>query len=285
MKGAQGFDKFYHEAYGQRWPELKQALSMPARHAAWLNPYGDNQAPQGTTPFLNFENIHLCLQSIPQPSGIPCNYYLLDPASIFPPIVLAPQAGERVLDLCAAPGGKSLILQSMLGDDGTLVANDRSADRRGRLKKVFEDYLPVSRLSRVEVRGHDASRWGLYEPEAYDKILLDAPCSSERHVLMSPKHLEQWSIKRTKTLAIEQAAMLLSAIMALKPGGRVVYSTCALSPLENDGVIEKVIKKKGDEVSVEAISLPIGEPTQYGVHILPDKSGFGPIYLTSLKKH
>lgn len=283
MKKSEAFNKFYHDLYGERWPALKEALLAPTRHAAWVNPYGSGEHPGGER-FLDFENVFLCEGKVEQSSGIPRAYYLLDPASLFPPHVLAPSGSDRVLDLCAAPGGKSLIIESMLGDDGFLVANDRSNDRRGRLKRVFEEYLTEEIIAHTEVRGHDATRWGLYEKDVYDKILLDAPCSSERHVLMSPKHLEQWSIKRTKTLAIEQAAMLLSALMAVKVGGDIVYSTCALSSFENDDVIEKVLKKKGDSVEVKEINLPIGEKTKFGWHILPDQTNFGPIYLSSLKR-
>lgn len=283
MKKSEAFNKFYHDLYGERWPELKEALLAPTKHAAWVSPYGSGEHPGGAR-FLDFANVFLCEGKVEQSSGIPRAYYLLDPASLFPPHVLDAKDNERVLDLCAAPGGKSLIIESMLGADGFLVANDRSNDRRGRLKRVFEEYLTPERLEHVEVRGHDATRWGLYEKDVYDKILLDAPCSSERHVLMSPKHLEQWSIKRTKNLAIEQAAMLLSALMAVKVGGRIVYSTCALSPFENDDVIGKVLKKRGEQIEVEAIELPVGEKTNFGWHILPDKTNFGPIYLSSLKR-
>lgn len=281
MKKSEGFNKFYHELYGERWPELKASLLAPTKHAAWVSPYGDGVHPGGEN-FLDFANVFLCEGRVEAPSGIPRGYYLLDPASLFPPSVLAPSGNDRVLDLCAAPGGKSLIIESMLGSDGHLVANDRSNDRRGRLKNVFMEYLPQERQAHVEVRGHDASRWGLYEQDIYDKILLDAPCSSERHVLMSDKHLQQWSIKRTKALAIEQAAMLLSALSAVKVGGRIVYSTCALSQLENDGVIAKVLRKRPDQIQVETLDLPIGEKTEFGWHILPDRTGFGPIYLASL---
>src|SRR5690606_12750191 len=162
MKKSEAFNKFYHEIYGQRWPQLKEALLSPARHAAWVNPYGDGERPVGDK-FLNFEDVFLCKDRATQSSGLPRSYYLLDPASLFPPTILSLKENDRVLDLCAAPGGKSLILESQLGDNGFLVANDRSNDRRVRLKKVFQEYLPESRLSHVEVRGHDATRWGLYE--------------------------------------------------------------------------------------------------------------------------
>ena len=107
----------------------------------------------------------------------------MDGASILAAQALDPQPGDDILDLCAAPGGKSLMLAEKIAEAGTLVANDRSASRRGRLKRVLESYIPNPVRERIRVTGHDATKWCVFETEAYDRILLDAPCSSERHVL------------------------------------------------------------------------------------------------------
>lgn len=213
--------------------------------------------------------------------------YFLDPASAEAAAALGVEPGDRVLDLCAAPGGKSLILAQSLQGQGELVVNDRSPSRRERLKKVIADHLPPETAARVSVCGYDAARWGLYEASAYSKILADVPCSSERHLLHSPAHLAQWSENRIRSLALRQFAILASALQALQPNGRLVYSTCALNPTENDGVIQKLFHRRPGQFQVVTSSFrgKSGEATAFGVHILPDRcNGRGPIYYCILQK-
>jgi 16S rRNA C967 or C1407 C5-methylase (RsmB/RsmF family) len=137
----------------------------------------------------------------------------------------------------------------------------------------------------VTVKGYDAKTWGLHQKDRYDKVLLDVPCSSERHVLNSPRHFKEWSPSRTKRLAAQAAAMLLSALMTVKEGGVILYSTCALSPDENDGVIRKLLKKKGDFVKLIPVQGDWGEKTEFGLHILPDTAeGRGPLYICKIRK-
>ena len=93
---------------------------------------------------------------------------------------------------------------------------------------MIESSLPEAWRGIIKVTGYDGMKFGLHKKECFDKILLDAPCSSDRHVLNSPAHLEVWSAKRVKRLSVEQGALLASAVDALKPGGTVVYGTCAL---------------------------------------------------------
>lgn len=199
-------------------------------------------------------------------------------ASILAAEALDVQPGDDVLDLCAAPGGKSLILAEKIRDSGTLVVNDRSAAHSGRLKRVLEAYLPSNIQERVRVTAHDATKWCEFETEVYDRTLLDAPCSSERHVLHDSNALDDWSLARVKQLGHRQYGMLASALLALRVGGRVVYSTCALAAQENDAIIEKLLKKKRVTVRIVESHASIGEPTSHGRHILPDTCGYGPIF-------
>jgi 5-methylcytosine rRNA methyltransferase NSUN4 len=215
--------------------------------------------------------------------GLKKSYYL-DEASAQAAESLGVEPEDRVLDMCAAPGGKALILAGKLGN-GMLTVNDRSAARTARLKRVLKEHLPEELFARIKITSRDASRWGLHEKNVYDKVLCDVPCSSERHVLSSPQHLASWSPKRTKRLAIEEYAILTSGITAAKPGGRILYSTCALSPLENDRVIEKAVKRWGKQIHIEEATAPWGEKTQYGWQIWPDEAGGrGPIYFARIAK-
>ncbi|MBM4414309.1 MAG: hypothetical protein FJ040_12805, partial [Chloroflexi bacterium] len=170
------------------------------------------------------------------------NYYLLDAASVLAVEALAIQPGERVGDLCAAPGGKSLLCALKLDGRGQLIANDRSSNRRLRISRILESYLPPAQQAIVTVTGHDAMTWSQHQVNYFDKVLLDAPCSSERHVLEDARALADWAPGRSKSLAIQQFAMLASALEIVKVGGRIVYSTCALSHLENDEIIRKLHK-------------------------------------------
>lgn len=249
------FFDYYEKLFGDRWPNLLEALKGEGKATELL--FGENLEP-----------------------------YYLDEASVFAAKALGVEPGDDVLDMCAAPGGKTLVIASMLKGAGSLQSNDRSPDRRLRLSRVIEQSLPEDWGKIIHVSGYDGMKFGLHKKECFDKILLDAPCSSDRHVLNSPEHLKVWSAKRVKRLSVEQGALLASAVDALKPGGTVVYGTCALSPMENDDVVRKILKKRPsmEFVPIEDL-LPGADRTEFGVHILPDRSeGRGPIYCAKLMK-
>ncbi len=211
--------------------------------------------------------------------------YFLDEASVWVAEELEVQPGQRVLDLCAAPGGKTLVLAKALNGEGALTSNDRSANRRARLKKVIEEHLDEKQRSIVRVTGHDAAKWGLFETGIYDRILLDAPCSSERHVFNSPEHLKQWSPARAKNMAITQYAILCAAMTALKIGGELVYSTCSINPIENEEVIAKFLKKRKGVAEVIPRRGERGEERLLGYNLWPDQlEGRGPLYFCRLRK-
>lgn len=253
IEGEKLFDLHYQGIYAERWPLLRQALLEERKPVAF------NENLEAT--------------------------YYLDEASITAARLLAVQKDDHVLDMCAAPGGKTLVLASSLQGSGRLVANDRSATRRGRLKIVLKNHLPESWQESVEVTGHDASKWGLYEQRMYDRVLLDAPCSSERHVLTDAKALKMWKPSRPKALAIQQFAMLAAALEAVKVGGLILYSTCSIEPSENEGVIEKLFVKRKDRFAIEHISVPEAEQRSHGSIILPDKTnGRGPLYFCLIRR-
>lgn len=286
-KGSDGFHAYYSDVYGERWPALREALLAPKKTVARVNAFVDHA--RDTLGHLQVAPWNLSVfeseAPIEAPTGEwPLPYFLMDGASILAALALGVREGHQVLDLCAAPGGKALILAEALAQGGTLIANDRSASRRGRLKRVLDAYLPTAQRERVKVTAHDATRWCLFETEVYDRILLDAPCSSERHVLHDPHALSQWGLSRIKQLAQRQYAMLASALLALKPGGRVVYATCALARPENDGIIEKLLKKKRGMAKIIPASAVLGEPTEHGWLVLPDTTGYGPIYFSIVER-
>lgn len=280
LQGKDGFERYYHELYGERWESLKASLLS--------------------------ESVYVKLDF----SG--SQQYFLDPASVCAALCLPVRNASKVLDLCAAPGGKSLVIAGNLSEDAVLYSNERSAERKIRLSKVIAQTLPEKRAAKVFVSCSDGATWCRRETEAYDCILLDAPCSSERHVMLDEKYLREWSPSRTKQLAIEQWALLSSAWRLLVKGGYLVYSTCALSVKENDDIIARLLKKFDDVklVAFEEISeifsknkaefdgnieekdgcdvkfvLKSAEKTEFGWHILPDSAnGAGPIFFCVLQK-
>lgn len=249
------FFDYFEKLYAERWPSLLESLKG-----------------EGCATELRF--------------GEGLEPYFLDEASVFAAESLGVNPGDRVLDMCAAPGGKTLVLASKLQGNGSLQSNDRSPDRRLRLQHVIENSLPESWRSIINVTGYDGVKFGMHKKECYDRILLDAPCSSDRHVLNSPAHLEVWSVKRVKRLSVEQGSLLASAVDALAPGGTLIYSTCALSPMENDDVVKKILKKRKTMCLDEIVEIPEGaDRTECGVHILPDRAaGRGPIYCAKMRK-
>lgn len=260
FNGSNAFEEYYTGLFAGRWPALREALLQPVRHIGWQ-------------------------ERLLEP-------YYLDPGSAAAALALPPVSGGRVLDMCAAPGGKTLILAGFLDSASELTANEFSRDRKTRLLAVLDRHLGAELRQRVSVTGRDASRWSRYEQDAYDRILLDAPCSSERHVLSSPAYLAEWSPARIRNLAQRQWSLLSGAWLVLKSGGCLLYSTCALSPAENDGVAERLVKKYPDVEVIVPENPPAGllppmqgEKTAYGTHILPDTgNGAGPLYYALFRK-
>ncbi len=194
-------------------------------------------------------------------------------------------AKGRILDACAAPGGKSLVIAARMTSGSRLVANELSAERRRRLKLVLSEHLPRSISCHIEVTGYDAASLCRRRPAEFDAILLDAPCSSERHLIGDPEKLAEWSPARTRNLACRQWALLSSAFLMLASGGCLVYATCSISPEENDGVAGRLLKKYSDEFSFIPPDFPLGEQTRFGHIFLPDAcEGSGPLYISRIKK-
>lgn len=278
-RGAAGFSRYYETLFARRWADLRVHLEQESPALAW------SWSDETDTPA-----------------------YYLDPASVAVAYLLP--LGEQNLDMCAAPGGKTLVLARRLAAqpatdrDSTLIANERSRERRARLHRVLEEHLPPEIRARVQVTGHDATRWGLHQPDRYDAILADVPCSSERHVLADSRALAQWGRSRITRLAAQQFAILAAAIDSLRPGGHLLYATCALTPLENDEVIHRALHRRREKVELVPLtphdvrtSLPRGiaathpallegvEQTQAGLRILPDRcGGAGPMYCALLRR-
>ena len=192
-------------------------------------------------------------------------YYLQEPSAMTPAHLLDPQPGDRVLDLCAAPGGKSTQLGAALQGKGVLVSNDISNSRAKALLKNLELFgIPNSViLSEAPYKLVPAF------PEYFDKILIDAPCSGEGMFRKEPSVMKSWLEKGNSYFAKLQREIVLAAVKMLKPGGKLLYSTCTFAPEENEATIQFLL----DECP-EMHVIPVERYEGFGPG-LPDKIEHG----------
>ncbi|MFH0862259.1 MAG: RsmB/NOP family class I SAM-dependent RNA methyltransferase [Candidatus Altiarchaeota archaeon] len=164
-------------------------------------------------------------------------YYIQSASSMIAPQVLGP--GKRVLDLCAAPGGKTTHLAQLMGNKGLIVAND---DSHARIKGLVYNIQRCG-LTNAVVTLLDGCRYDQYG-ERFDRILLDAPCSSVGTMRQNREVLADWSLEWARQLSQVQKKMILSAYDSLLDKGRIVYSTCTTTLEENEHVIEHLLKER-----------------------------------------
>ncbi|XP_076626824.1 5-methylcytosine rRNA methyltransferase l(2)10685 [Colletes latitarsis] len=226
------------------------------------------------------------------------DYYLFDGGSILPVLALDIQLGDVVLDMCAAPGGKALtILQTLM--PRLLVINDNMQSRVKRIENVMEQYVSdvyeaekIFYLTERDARTID-------EKDVYDKILVDVPCTTDRHVLHSNENnmFKPTRLKERLNIPELQSEILTNALKLVKVGGTVVYATCSLSPIQNDGVVHVALKKAWEETDSVMIVKDITEALmplkyiykfgkiglKYGNIVVPSlRSNWGPMYFCKI---
>jgi 16S rRNA (cytosine967-C5)-methyltransferase len=161
-----------------------------------------------------------------------------DEASQAIPLLIDVQPGDRVLDLCAAPGGKTPTLARAAGKNGLVVAADRHAHRLRAMREQFKRLaLPTIRL--IELDAAHSLPFGI----EFDRILVDAPCSGTGTLARHPEIRWRLKSEQLPELAHLQSALLAAALKQLAPGGRLVYSTCSLEPEENEDVVAQALRK------------------------------------------
>lgn len=167
-------------------------------------------------------------------------YYLQEPSAMTPASRLSVTPGERVLDLCAAPGGKATALGAKLQGEGLLVANDINNARAKALLRNLE----LFGISNAFVTNEPPHILAEHYPEYFDKIMVDAPCSGEGMFRKNPAVVEAWQEKGPEYFSRLQRDIILYAADMLRPGGRMLYSTCTFSPLENESVIAHLLRER-----------------------------------------
>lgn len=171
--------------------------------------------------------------------------YIQSLSSMLPAIVLDPQPKERVMDLCAAPGSKTTQIAALMQNQGEIVAVDSVRSRFYRLKSV----LKTQGVEIAQAKCLDGARYR--SADLFDKILVDAPCSSEsRFKTSAPETVGYWSLRKIKEMAHKQKGLLLNACRLLKPGGTLVYSTCTFAPEENEAVVDWALRKLPGQIKL-----------------------------------
>lgn len=169
-------------------------------------------------------------------------YYIQEPSAMSAAALLAPKPGMRVLDLCAAPGGKSTQLATYLGDSGLLVSNEINTQR----SRILSQNIERMGIKNAIVTNEDSFVLASHFPGFFNAIQVDAPCSGEGMFRKLPEAVEQWSMENVAICAARQKEILDNAAVMLKPGGTIVYSTCTFSKEENEDVIEYFLERHSD---------------------------------------
>lgn len=175
--------------------------------------------------------------------------YIQDAASMIPPVVLAPKEGERVLDLCAAPGSKTSQMAQYMKNKGVLIANDNQGNR---LKPLGINLQRCGVTNTIVTL--NANR--RFSKDSFDRVLIDAPCSGTGTIRRSLKSMRMWSPGLVSRMQQDQKHLLRLGFSLLKPGGTLVYSTCTLEPEEDEEIVTWLLMKE-PTASLRLIDLKI----------------------------
>ncbi|XP_076799172.1 tRNA (cytosine(34)-C(5))-methyltransferase, mitochondrial isoform X2 [Arvicanthis niloticus] len=309
------FDKQYSKELGDSWSTVRDVLISPSlwQYAVLFNRFN---YPFELEKALRLRGYHTALQgaSLHYPKSMKCylsrtpdrmpserhrtgrlkQYYLLNAASLLPVLALEPRDGETVLDLCAAPGGKSVALLQC-AYPGYLLCNEYDRPRGRWLRQTLESFIPQPLIDIIKVSELDGREMGAAQPASFDKVLVDAPCSNDRSWLFSSDSQKAaHRIHHRNSLPVLQVELLRSAIQALRPGGLLVYSTCTLSKAENQDVISEILTSDSNIVPVDisGIARTFSQdftfaPTDQkcSLLVIPVKGkAWGPMYIAKLKK-
>lgn len=219
----------------------------------------NDKLPYGTEPFSHLSAVPWAedgyyYPSTDQPGKHPYHeaglYYIQEPSAMAPAELLKVQPGDRVLDLCAAPGGKSTQIAAKLQGKGLLFCNEIHPARA----KILSENIERMGICNAIVTNETPRSLAQLFPEYFDKILVDAPCSGEGMFRKNNAAWEEWSTENVQLCAQRQDEILDLAAKMLRPGGQLVYSTCTFAPVENEGSVSRFLESHRDFTL-----LPIGK--------------------------
>ncbi len=228
---------------GDETPALLDALNGPPVRGLRLTPAIPSGPLPDTLDEVPWYPGMLYLTSDSEAGKAPLHeagaYYLQEPSAAAPPRVLAPQPGELVLDLCAAPGGKATAL-AQLAPSATVIANEIVPDRARTLSANAERLGCRNVVVLNEAPERLATKW----PDLFDAVLVDAPCSGEGMFRRHPEAAQEWTPDTPAGCARRQQAILDAAAQLVRPGGRLCYSTCTFNRLENEAQVEAFLQRQ-----------------------------------------
>jgi 16S rRNA (cytosine1407-C5)-methyltransferase len=184
-------------------------------------------------------------------------YYIQDAASMLPGEMFGFGRGEPlVLDMAAAPGGKTTHLVCKTGDRGLVIANDVSGSRIPPLRTKLQDWGAMN----IAVANYPGERFGSWFPDTFDKVLLDAPCSGESLRTAERRRMQPVSDNERQVLHRQQVELLISAFQTLKPGGELVYATCSLASEEDEAVLAALLRRYPRQATIEPVDRVLSAP-------------------------
>lgn len=260
--------------------------------AHWLNPLRPGEAPAMGAPMAGLPGMVAVAGQLRErlthhPAAAGGRIYPINPSSAVAVQALAPAPGERVLDLAAAPGGKTILSAGRMANAGAIVAVDSS---RGRFHRLRAN-LQRCGVALAECRLADGRRFGRTDAERFDRVLLDAPCASEaRFRDDDPATTRYWSARKVKECAHKQRGLLRAAFRCLRPGGVLLYCTCSFSKRENEDVVAYLLRQEPSARPMPLVVGDIAAPTCGGLggmegtlRILPNRL-FDGLFLARLTK-
>ncbi len=249
---------------GEEYPAFLDSLERPRAVALRFNPL------KGAKPQLSFvdsgvpwEPMGYYYDPAARPGLHPYHeagvYYLQEASAMAPVALLDPQPGERVCDLCAAPGGKTTQIATKMAGEGFLLCNEINPKRAKILSRNIERMGVANALVTNEHPQNLAKRYAGY----FDRVLVDAPCSGEGMFRKEEAAVTDWSEDTVSMCAHRQGEILHSAAQLVKAGGRLVYSTCTFAPEENEQAVENFLQEHTD-FEMERVSAPWFAPVMEG---------------------
>ena len=259
------FIKKYSKLLGkQKADQLFNAISENSKNAYRINSLKEKQ----TLSYAQSEKIPLIPDAYygkisgKDPEWVSGTVYSQEPAAMFPAFFLDAQPGEKILDLCAAPGGKSTAIGAQLKGQGFLLANEISLSRA----KILRENLERWGVTNALITSEKPEKLSKYFSQYFDKILVDAPCSGEGMFRKDPQAIEYWSQDYVIFCQQRQKEILSAAVQMLKPGGELIYSTCTFAPEENEQIVSWLTKTFGFTI------MPLKINEQYIDHGHPEWS-------------
>lgn len=210
-------------------------------------------------------------------------YYVQEASSMFIEHILEQYLSPEsvVLDLCAAPGGKSTLISQWLGTDGLLVSNEVVRQRVFILSENIQKWGNGNTV----VTHNKPADFGERMPNVFDCVLVDAPCSGEGMFRKNDKVIDEWSLRNVDLCAQRQQEILMDVWDALKPGGLLIYSTCTFNQKENEDNVRFIIERLGADLLRVPLKVEWGIIETLGYHFYPHKVRGEGFFVAVLRKH